>query len=83
VKDVSRIFGVARGSVYRWLKMANEGHGLAAKPHPGPATQLSLDQQRQLDTLLRQGAEAHGWPNRLWSTQRIARANASRALQIH
>jgi transposase len=71
VKDVSRIFGVARGSVYRWLKMA-QGQGLAAKPHLGPATQLSLDQQRQLDTLLRQGAAAHGWPNRLWSTQRIA-----------
>jgi transposase len=33
---------------------------------------LSQEQQRQLAFLLQQGAETHGWPNRLWTTRRIA-----------
>src|SRR4029077_14233741 len=33
---------------------------------------LSLEQQRELERLLRHGAQAHGWPNQLWTTQRIA-----------
>jgi transposase len=33
---------------------------------------LSLEQQRELERLLCQGAQTHGWPNQLWTTQRIA-----------
>ena len=72
VKDVARIMGVGPRSIYRWLDLERVPDGLAAKPHPGPATRLSLEQQRELDRLLRQGAQAHGWPNQLWTTQRIA-----------
>lgn len=72
VEDVARIVGVQRCSVYRWLQLAELPDGLAAKPHLGPATRLSLKQQRKLDALLRQGAQAHGWRNRLWTTRRIA-----------
>lgn len=72
VKDVARIIGVHPRSIQRWLQRAQHGDGLAAKPHPGPATRLSVGQQHQLDQLLRQGAQAHGWPNQLWTTQRIA-----------
>jgi transposase len=72
VKDVARIIGVNPRSIYRWLDRADERDGLAAKPHPGPATRLSLAQQQQLEQLLRQGAQAHGWSNQLWTTQRIA-----------
>jgi transposase len=72
VKDVARINGVNPRSLYRWLELAEKPDGLAAKPHPGPATRLSLAQQRQLDQMLRQGAQAHGWSNQLWTTQRIA-----------
>jgi transposase len=72
VKDVARILGVASSSVYRWMQMAQEADGLAARPHPGPTPRLSPQQQQQLEALLCQGAEAHGWPNRLWTTQRIA-----------
>lgn len=64
--------GVHPRSVFRWLKLAEQPDGLAAKPHPGPATRLSLAQQQQLEQLLLQGAQAHGWPNQLWTTQRIA-----------
>ncbi len=72
VKDVARIIGVHPCSVSRWLRLAQAPDGLAAKPHPGPATRLSVSQQQQLEQLLRQGAQAHGWPNQLWTTQRIA-----------
>jgi transposase len=72
VKDVARIMGVKPRSLYRWLELAEKPDGLAAKPHPGPATRLSLAQQQQLEQLLLQGAQSHGWPNQLWTTQRIA-----------
>jgi transposase len=72
VKDVARIFGITKSSVYRWLKMAKASDGLAARPNLGPTPRLSAEQQLQLETMLRQGADAHGWSNRLWTTQRIA-----------
>jgi transposase len=71
VRDVARIIGVAKGSLYRWLQMAESVDGLAAKPHPGPARRLSPAQEQRLEELLLQGAQAHGWPNDLWTTHRI------------
>lgn len=72
VKDVARIMGVSLRSVHRWLKQSETPQGLASKPHPGPATKLSPEQQQELERLLLQGAQAHGWANHLWTTQRIA-----------
>jgi transposase len=72
VKDVARIIGVNPRSIYRWLQLSKQPDGLASKPHLGPATRLSLTQQQQLEQMLREGAQAHGWPNQLWTTQRIA-----------
>src|ERR1700720_4199627 len=73
VKDVPRIIGVNSRSIYRWLNLSQQSDdGLAAKPHPGPATRLSLTQQQQLEQMLLQGAQAHGWSNQLWTTRRIA-----------
>jgi transposase len=69
---VARVYGVDRSSVYRWLKRADQPDGLAAKPHPGPALRLSLRQHRELEKLLLQGAQAHGWHNRLWTCARVA-----------
>lgn len=45
--------------------------GLAAKPHPGPKVQLTAERLAELETLLLQGAIKHGWPNVLWTAQRI------------
>lgn len=70
-ETVARVFGVARVSVYRWLTQARQPDGLAAKPHPGPAPRLSPEQHHRLDDLLRQGPQAHGWPNRLWTCARV------------
>jgi transposase len=71
VEDVARIFGVRNCSVYRWLGLAQQPQGLAAKPHAGPKPRLSHQDQRRLEALLLQGPQAHGWNNHLWTTQRI------------
>jgi transposase len=71
-ETVARVLGINRASIYRWLRQANEPDGLAAKPHPGPAPRLSLDNHRRLETMLHLGPQAHGWPNRLWTCARVA-----------
>ena len=68
---VARIVGVNRSSMYRWLRCAQFVDGLAAKPHPGPAPRLSPEQHRRLETLLLEGAKAHGWLNELWTCARV------------
>jgi transposase len=72
VEDVARIHGATPRSVYRWLQRATTKNGLAAKPHPGPKRRLTPEQERQLERMLATGAQAFGWPNQLWTTQRIA-----------
>src|SRR3954453_1908720 len=72
VKDVARIMGVGRRTIYRWLNLEQLPQALAAKPSLGPATRFSVDQQRALERLLLQGAKAYGWSNELWTTKRIA-----------
>jgi len=71
-ETVARVVGVNRVSVYRWLALARQPDGLAAKLNRGPAPRLSQQQLLRLDGFLRQGAQAHGWPNRLWTCSRIA-----------
>jgi transposase len=68
---VARIFGVSRGALSRWCKDARLGK-LATKPHPGPSCRLSDRDCEQLKKLLAKGAMAHGWPNNLWTTGRVA-----------
>lgn len=63
--------GVGQRSIYRWLEQVKSPDGLAAKPHAGPTPRPFL-QQQELETLLRQGAKAHGWANEIWPPQRIA-----------
>jgi transposase len=70
-ETVARVVGVNRSSMYRWLKLAQTTDGLAAKPHPGPAARLSLEQHRHLEALLLQGAKAHGWSTALWTCARV------------
>jgi transposase len=53
--------------------MARRPHGLQAKPNPGPTPGLSDYHLRKLERLLLQGAKKHGWPNQLWTADRVAR----------
>jgi transposase len=71
---VARFFGVDRSSVYRWRQCATKGaEALAAQPHPHRPPRLTDAQLQRLEALLAQGAQAHGWPNCLWTTARVAR----------
>lgn len=71
--DIARILGVCRTSLYRWRALARTSpDGLAARPHPGPTPRLTADQMTQLEALLKEGAEAHGWRTELWTAARVA-----------
>jgi transposase len=70
---VARILGVRTASVHRWRRMAQKPHGLDARPLPGPTPRLSDYHLQKLERLLRQGAHKHGWPNQLWTADRVAR----------
>jgi transposase len=69
---VARILGVHRTTLYAWLRQEQQPGGLAAKPRHGHPPRLSDAQLAQLEQLLLQGAKAHGWPNDLWTCNRIA-----------
>jgi transposase len=64
--------GVHETSVHRWRRLAHQGPGLAAKPHPGPQPRLSTEQWAEVQRLLLEGAKHHGWPNDLWTADRVA-----------
>jgi transposase len=72
--EVAKIVGVRRGSVYRWKRTYDEEgmEGLDAKPQKGgrnPA--LPEDKLPELEELLLDGAEAHGFETDLWTLPRI------------
>lgn len=69
---VARILGVHETSIHRWRRLARGQAGLTAKPHPGPTPRLSDQQLTQLEQLLLQGAQHHGWANHLWTADRVA-----------
>ena len=72
-KTIALILGVALGSVYRWCKMAQENpDGLKSKAHTGRDRSLSEEQHKQLEALLKEGPEEHGWSNDLWTAKRVA-----------
>jgi transposase len=70
---VARILGVHPTSIHRWRRMARKPHGLDPKPSPGRPRRLSAYHLRKLERLLLQGAKKHGWPNQLWTADRVAR----------
>jgi transposase len=69
---VARILGVHPTSVHRWRRLAGGAVGLAAKPHSGPKPRFGAEVLPQLEALLQQGARQHGWPNDLWTADRVA-----------
>jgi transposase len=68
---IARILGVHETSVHRWRRLARQGPGLGAKPHPGRKPFLSEQQWVEVQRLLLQGAKRHGWPNDLWTADRV------------
>src|SRR5262249_46317781 len=71
-KDViARVLGVSRVSINVWWRMARAGEGLAHKPNRGRPRRLDDEQLQRLSELLKQGPEAHGWQNNLWTSLRV------------
>ena len=70
---VAAVLGVHPKTVARWVRLARQPGGLAARPQLGPTPGLSDAQLRRLERLLAKGAKAHGWPNELWTAARVAR----------
>lgn len=68
----ARILGVRLSSLRRWRRLASQADGLAAHPARGPRPRLTDQQVATLETLLSEGAVAHGWPNHLWTSKRVA-----------
>ena len=71
--DVAHFLGCGRSSVYTWLNLQRQAPAeLAAKRHPGRPPGLDAGQLSRLETLLREGAKAHGWRTQLWTAARVA-----------
>src|SRR5262245_47695817 len=68
---MARILGVHETSVYRWRRLARQGPGLGAKPQPGRQPLLSAEPWAQVEPWRLQGAMHHGWPNDLWTADRV------------
>jgi transposase len=69
---VARVLGVTRPSLHRWRRMTRQSDGLDAKPVPGAKRRLTDPQLKKLARLLDKGAPAHGFPNELWTADRVA-----------
>lgn len=73
-REVARRLQASVGSVYRWRRAwtTNGEAILAAKPVPGAPRKLTDQQRAHLVHLLLKGARANGFPNELWTLNRIA-----------
>ena len=73
--ETARRLNVARQTVSQWLRQYREqgAAGLAKAGRAGRKPLLSRQQLTQLETMLLEGPEAHGFPTPLWSCPRVAR----------
>jgi transposase len=75
--EVAEIVGVSRQSVYRWKNTYEEEgwEGLDAKENPNRGCDPKLPDEKlpELEELLLEGAEAHGFEGQLWTLPRVVR----------
>ena len=74
LREVARRVQASVSSVSQWRRTWQQGGeaALAPKPVPGRRPKLTPPQRTRLRQLLLQGARAYGFPNELWTLQRIA-----------
>jgi transposase len=72
--DIAEALGVSKGTVSRWLSMAEVGGPEALHSHPsaGCPPKLTADQFARLPDFLWHGAEAYGFRGDVWTCARIA-----------
>ena len=73
IREVARIIGCSSGAVCYWRDLWQEGGLKALAPQKPPPRQhkVSASQCQQLAILLKQGAQAQGYRNELWTLKRI------------
>lgn len=74
IREIARKVLASPGAVHRWLQdwMKHGEDGLSAKSVPGRPKKLSTHQRKKLQKCLLAGAMACGFPNELWTLERIA-----------
>jgi len=72
--DIAEALGVSKGTVSRWLSMAEVGGSEALHSHPslGSPSKLTAEQFARLPEFLWHGAEAYGFRGDVWTCARIA-----------
>lgn len=73
--EVARRLNVTWRAAHNWYVAWQEKgpDGLLATRKPGPEPKFNAEHMEQLTMLLAQGAQAHGYPNALWTIPRIRR----------
>jgi len=69
---IARVLGVSKVSLYKWHRMFVEHGDVKFNSPTGRPRKLSTDQIEVLRVLLSKGASAQGWPNELWTSDRVA-----------
>jgi transposase len=69
---VAEVLGVTTAAVCRWRKLGRPVIESAGTARGGRPRKLTDEQLSELAQLLSKGATAHGWPNDLWTTKRMA-----------
>lgn len=72
--DIAAALGVTKGTISRWLTLADsEGVGaLRAHPSAGHPPKLTTEQRLRIPEFLSYGAEAYGFRGEVWTCKRIA-----------
>lgn len=72
--DIATALGVNKGTVSRWLALADVAGAGALRSHPpaGHPAKLTADQLRRIPEFLSYGAEAYGFRGEVWTCSRIA-----------
>ena len=71
---VAELLGITRKSAYEWYALWSRGGraALASKGAAGNGCKLTDEQLAWLEGALEEGAAAHGWDDRRWTTSRVA-----------
>ena len=73
--EISTTLGVDDQTVRAWRRAWRKKgcDGLRAKPHPGPPSRLTLEEQQRLVSMLAKEPAAYGYDKHLWTTPLIAK----------
>lgn len=73
-EEIAEALGVSKAAVSKWMKAVRENgeEALQACPRPGAKPKLTPEELASLPELLREGATAYGFPEEVWTCQRVA-----------